>query len=548
MTNRMSRSTHRLIIRWLTLLSCWGAVSGCGQFAESQLASKTLLYCSEGSPDVFNPQLVTSGTTIDAVSQQLYNRLVKIDPENGRVVSDLARKVIVSSDAMRYRFYLRKGVEFHTTKYFTPTRTLTSEDVLFTFSRILHNDHPYNSVGGGQYPFFDGIGLSNLIEQIIVVDDLTIEFRLTDPQASFLANMATDFAVILSAEYGDQLVVEQQMDRIDTHPVGTGPFKFVQYDRDHHIRYIAHPDYWQTATELQQIIFDITPNNSSRLAKLLTGECDVLGYPSASDVGYLQNKKGINIVESTSMNVSYWAFNTNVPPFDNPNVRKALSYIVDREAIIDAVYFDLAEPAHSLVPPTSWAYEKKANLRPFSLEKARQLLAQEGLEDGFEMDIWAMPVQRVYNPNAGKMAEILQQNLAKINITANIVTYDWGTFRKRLAKGEHDSVLIGWLADNSDPDNFYRPLLSCAAAFSGSNRSAWCDDEFDTNVYRALSITDHEQRKAYYQKAEDVLFEHSPLVPIAHAVRHKVHRDYIRQVNINPYGGIDFSKAVKQVK
>lgn len=539
----ISRYSKRL---WL-LLFC-NLLNACGQYDDSKLAAKTLLYCSEGSPETFNPQLVTSGTTIDAVSQQIYNRLVKIDPANGRVVSDIARKVIVSSDAMRYRFYLRKGVEFHKTNYFTPTRTLTSEDVLFTFSRILHKDHPYHEVGGGQYPFFDGIGLSELIEQIIVVDDLTIEFRLVDPQASFLANMATDFAVILSAEYGEQLQAAQNMDQIDTKPIGTGPFKFVQYDRDHHIRYHAHKEYWQTATELQQIIFDITPNNSSRLAKLLTGECDVMGYPTASDVGYLHSKKGINIVESTSMNVSYWAFNTNVPPFDNANVRKALSYIVDREAIIDAVYFDLAEPANSLVPPTSWAYDQTNYVRPFSLEKARELLAQEGFEDGFEMDIWAMPVQRVYNPNAGKMAEILQQNLAKINITANIVTYDWGTFRKKLAKGEHDSVLIGWLADNSDPDNFYRPLLSCAAAFSGSNRSGWCNDEYDRNIIRALSVTDHNTRKAYYQAAEAVLFDYSPLVPIAHAVRHKVHRDYIKQVNINPYGGIDFSKAVKKVK
>ena len=528
----------------ITALLCLSVVA-CGKNNQAVLAHKTLLYCSEGSPETFNPQLVTSGTTIDAVSQQLYNRLVKINPETGLVVSDLARKVIVSKDAMRYRFYLRKDVEFHSTKYFTPTRPLTSEDILFTFSRILHLDHEYNMVGGGLYPFFNGMGFDTLIEQIIVVDDLTIEFRLSEPQASFLANMATDFAVILSAEYAEQLITTDQKELIDQLPIGTGPFKFNEYKRDHYIRYNAHKNYWDGQPKLEQVIYDITPNNSNRVAKLLTKECDVLGYPSSADVEFLKQKKDIDIVESVSMNVSYWAFNTNVPPFDNANVRKALSYVVDRQAIIDAVYFNHAEPASTLVPPSSWAYSEENTDVEMSLEKARALLIQEGFAEGFEMDIWAMPVQRVYNPNATKMAEILQQNLAQVGVKANIVSYDWGTFRKKLAKGEHDSVLIGWLADNSDPDNFYRPLLSCAAAFSGSNRSAWCNDDYDKSILNALTTPDPEIRKEYYKQAEKLIYEYSPLVPIAHALRYQVHRNYVEDVEFNPYGGIGFFQAYK---
>ena len=520
------------------------AIAACKPTDKSELESKTLLYCSEGAPDLFNPQLVTSGTTIDAVSNQLYNQLVRIDPDTGQVTSDLARKVIISTDGMRYRFYLRKGVKFHQTNYFTPTRELTTEDVAFSFGRVFQINHPYNKVGGGLYPFFDGIGLAGLIEQILVVDDLTIEFRLFEPQASFLANMATDFAVVLSAEYADQLMLAGTPELIDQYPIGTGPYKFVEYKTDHYIRYHSHQDYWSEKGNIEQVIFDITPNNSNRVAKLLTSECDVLGYPSAADVEYLKSKPEVVLTETTSMNVSYWAFNTDVPPFNNPNVRKALSYAVDKEAIIDAVYLDHAEIANSLLPPSNWAYEKKQPL-DFSIEKAKALLKQEGYEDGFEMDIWAIPVQRVYNPNAGKMAEILQQSLAKLNIKASIVTYDWGTFRKKLAKGEHDSVLIGWLADNSDPDNFFRPLLSCAAAFSGSNRSLWCNDEFDDNIYQALTLTDNNERKEYYKKAETIISEQTPLVPIAHALRYKVYQDQISGVQFNPYGGISFAKANK---
>lgn len=540
-------NTSRLI-HTLTVMLSSIVLAACDIEQDSELATKTLLYCSEGSPESFNPQLVTSGTTIDAVSQQLYNRLVKINPDTGQVESDIARKVIVSSDAMRYRFYLHKGIEFHSTDYFTPTRTLTSSDILFSFSRLLHEDNVFHKVGGGQYPFFEGIGLDDLIEQIIVVDDLTIEFRLSDPQASFLANLATDFAVILSEEYGQYLVEQGRPEAIDTQPIGTGPFKFSEYKRDHYIRYVKHEKYWQHDSALQQIIFDITPDNSTRLAKLLTKECDVLGYPSASDVGFLRGRPEINMIESTSMNVSYWAFNTEVAPFNNPKVRQALSYAVDRKAIIDAVYFGLAQPATSLLPPTSWAYSDTSYVNEFNLEKAKELLSEAGYPDGFEMDIWAMPVQRVYNPNAGKMAEIIQQNLAELDIEVNIVTYDWGTFRKKLAAGEHDSVLIGWLADNSDPDNFFRPLLSCAAALAGSNRSLWCNRDFDGFVKKALSITDTNQRKVSYQSAESIISNQVPLIPIAHASRYKVHRDYIKKVNINPYGGIDFSVTEKDLK
>ena len=535
----------RVLCRLATLGIAFSALVGCESETHSDLESKTLLYCSEGSPDTFNPQLVTSGTTIDAVSNQLYNQLVRIDPETGKVVSDLARTVIISKDGMRYRFYLRKGVQFHTTDYFKPTRTLTTEDVAFSFGRVFQANHPFNYVSGGLYPFFDGIGLANLVEQILVVDDLTIEFRLNQPQASFLANMATDFAVVLSAEYGEQLMAAGTPELIDHYPIGTGPYKFVEYKTDHYIRYHTNENYWAEKGNIEQVVFDITPNNSNRVAKLLTDECDVLGYPSSADVEYLKSKPEVVLSEATSMNVSYWAFNTNVAPFDNPNVRKALSYAVDRQAIIDAVYLNHAQPANSLLPPSNWAYSSASAKPEYSLEKARALLKQEGLEDGFKMDIWAMPVQRVYNPNAGKMAEILQQSLAQLNIEANIVTYDWGTFRKKLAKGEHDSVLIGWLADNSDPDNFFRPLLSCAAAFSGSNRSGWCNDDYDHNIYQALSITNHELRKTYYEEAEAIISKQSPLVPIAHAVRYKVYHNDISDVVFNPYGGISFAHANK---
>jgi cationic peptide transport system substrate-binding protein len=171
------------------------------------------------------------------------------------------------------------------------------------------------------------------------------------------------------------------------------------------------------------------------------------------------------------------------------------------------------------------------------------LLAEAGYPNGFSMDIWAMPVQRAYNPNAQRMAELIQSDLAQVGVQANIVSYEWNTFRQRLVAGQHDSVLIGWVADNADPDNFFRPTLSCAAARSGNNRAQWCNPLFDQLLIDAITESDLDQRKHLYQAIEDFVMQQAPLVPIANSLRFQAHRSDIEGVELPPYGGINFRYA-----
>ena len=159
------------------------------------------------------------------------------------------------------------------------------------------------------------------------------------------------------------------------------------------------------------------------------------------------------------------------------------------------------------------------------------------------MTIWAMPVQRLYNPNALKMAELIQADLAQIGVNATIVSYEWNTFRRKLTEGEHDSVLIGWAADNADPDNFFRPLLSCAALESGSNRAQWCDPVFDRILNQALLTDDQLQRRSFYLAAQQYLQTEMPLVALAHSQRIQAINSQIEGVTINPYGGIALFSA-----
>jgi cationic peptide transport system substrate-binding protein len=211
------------------------------------------------------------------------------------------------------------------------------------------------------------------------------------------------------------------------------------------------------------------------------------------------------------------------------------------------VYFNSASRARSLIPPSSWAYNndiKEINYNPM---RARELLDKAGIAKGFRMTIWAMPVVRAYNPDALRMAKLIKSYLAAVDIDATIVTYDWNTFRDKLNQGEHDSVLIGWSADNGDPDNFYRPLLSCDAIPSGTNRAMWCNPEFDALVNTAIKISSEDKRAILYAKANNMIAKEIPLLPIAHANRYQVKNAALQGLSINPYGSIRFEGVTKTV-
>ncbi len=522
------------------LLLC---LNGCQPSIE-QARPEGLVYCAEGAPETFNPQLVTSGTTIDAISQHLYDRLLDIDPTDGKLLPGLALSWSVSADGLTYRFVLRTDVHFHQTSYFTPSRLLSPADVEFTFNRMLDHQHPYYRASV-EYPYFDSVGWQDLVKHVKAVSADTIEFQLNQPDSSFLSVLATDFAAILSAEYGEQLIKAGQPNLLDSQPIGTGPFIFANYSKNQLIRYRQNQQYWRQQVHLPQLVIDIVPDNRKRLAKLLTQECDIAPLPRLAELKMLAQRPGFVVTEQTSMNVGYWAFNTQKPPFNQIKVRQALALAVDKQHMLQAVYFNQAEIAHSVLPPNSWAYDSQLPTTSFDLVKAKQLLSEAGYPNGFQMDIWAMPVQRTYNPNAQKMAELLQADLAKIGVKAKIVSFEWNAFRRKLRDGEHDSVLIGWSADNADPDNFFRPLLSCAAAISGGNRANWCNESFDQLIGSALLTTEQQQRRSYYLAAQQFLQQEMPLVPIAHSKKFQVQNIQVQNISINPYGGINFASTTK---
>ncbi|GFD83152.1 ABC transporter substrate-binding protein [Tenacibaculum sp. KUL118] len=575
--------SHGLVKRLSLCLCSALLVASCAKQNKQAFYNTGIIYCSESNPVTFNPQLDTSSTTSDASSHQLYDRLLDFDPESGRIVPSLASSWLVTDDGLTYAFQLRKDVWFHTTKYFTPSRNFNADDVIFSIDRWRLTSHPYHYISGGRYPYFESIGLAQNIAAVERINGYRVEITLKRRDSSFLANLATDFAVILSEEYATQLSQAGTPSKIDELPIGTGPFKFESYRKDHFIKYRRHDNYWRSSlstaeddtappdnnresevrvddpsqafgnntpndgeqTTVEQLIFDITPRSSLRLAKLMTGECDTTAFPAQTELEVIRAKDDLILAEKPGLNIGFWAFNTQRPPFDNPDVRRALAAAIDKNTLLEAVYFDSAIRAKTLLPAASWAFQNDADDTAYNPVLARKLLADAGIETGFSMTIWAMPVERAYNPNATKMAELIQRYLRDVGVEATIVSYDWTTFRRHLREGLHDSVLIGWSADNGDPDNFYRPLLSCGAIPSGTNRAMWCNQDYDRLINDALETDDIEARKAIYRQVNRLLYERLPLVPIAHAYRYQAYRAELEGIKINPFGGVRFGGVEK---
>ncbi len=276
------------------------------------------------------------------------------------------------------------------------------------------------------------------------------------------------------------------------------------------------------------------------MAKLITGDCTVSALPKAGELAVVLEHEELEIESQPGFNVAFWAFNTQKPPFNDVRVRRALAHAVDRENILRAVYQKTAVAATGMLPPMSWAYSENKSIIEFNPEKAKQLLEQAGV-DNLTVDIWAMPVARIYNPNAHKTAELIQADLANIGVKVNIISYGWSVFNQKLSHRNYDSVLIGWNADNSDPDNFFTPILSCASVASNSNRSRWCSPEFDNILAMARATTSRGERKMLYQQAEAMFAQQLPMLPFAHATRLAFKHKKVKQSWLTPFGGISFS-------
>lgn len=512
--------------------------------AAGPAASRTLVFCSEGNPESLDPGLVTTTTAMNA-TWQMFNNLVEFVPGTTEIRPALAESWTISQDGRTYDFTLREEVRFHANARFEPSRPMNADDVVFSFARQWRPDHPFHRVGGGGFAYFRDLGLADLIEGIEKLDPRRVRFRLKEPDAAFLANLAQAFGGILSAEYAEILAAADAHEELARAPIGTGPFAFASYRPDVALRYKTFADYWRAppagsaagSRPIDGLVFSITPNAAVRLTKLKAGECHVMAFPAPADLDAIRSDPNLALLSRAELNVAYLALNTTRPPMNDVRVRRAVNLAIDKGAIIEAVYGAGGTAAKNPLPPAMWAYDDSLRDTPFDRAEAQRLLVEAGFPGGFETDLWFLPVSRPYSPNGRRVADMIQADLARVGIRTRLTTEGWGAYRTALYGGVPTMMLYGWTSDNGDPDNFLNVLLGCkAAAPGGANLARWCDPDYEAVIQAARRTTDRDARTALYYRAQRIFKSEAPWVPLAHTVVHMATRRGVAGFRMDPLG------------
>ena len=511
----------------------------------------TLVVCSEASPDALNAALSDSNTSFDD-SEQIADRLVEMEIGGSKVIPALAESWAISPDGLRYTFKLRHGVKFQSSDKFKPSREMNADDVVFSFSRMYDKTNKYHAAGSATYPMYDDF-IGPALKSVSKLGDDVVLFELKMPSASLLSALTVQSFSIWPAEYAAAMDKAGTPDQFDLAPLGTGPFQLVQYQKDSLIRFRANPDFWgaagamkERAAGVDQLVFSIAKDPAVRFAKLRTGECQVLRYPSPADLPAMRGTAGIVVPEAAVAAESTLAFRVDKKPFSDRRVREALAIAIDLKSILDAVFQGSGVPSASLVPSALWGHNSALKPRAHDTARAKALLVEAGYPNGFATDLWAIPVTRAYMPNGRRTAELIQADWARIGVTAKIVTFEWGEFLKRRRAGEADVTMMGGTWDYPDPSELL-VWNTCDAIAGGNNVSHWCNKDFSALVQKADIVTDQAERARLYEQAQVLYHEDIPGIILADvkgfgAIRDNVVGFKLHFLGGQPFGGVSLKK------
>jgi len=498
--------------------------------------AKPLVFCADASPEGFDPAMWDSSTTSNA-TRQIFDGLLSFRRGTSEIEPALASAWQVSPDARTFTFTLRRGVAFHSTPGFTPTREMNADDVLFSFMRLIDASQPFNRAFPVTFVYPQSLGLAQMIAGIDRVDDKTVRFRLHRANVNFLSYFAGSWAAVHSAEYAAKLLAEGRASTINNQPVGTGPYRFKSYRKDDVLRLQPHPAYWGGVQRTTALVYAISREPNVRVQKLARGECQIAAAIRDVDVTALTGHPQVTVLKTPALNISYLAFNMQRPLTAKRQVREALDIAIDRNALFKVLFpRGDAMQAVSAFPPAVPGYNK-ALKNEYDPERARRLLAEAGVAPGTAIALWALPISRPTNPNGQLMAQLIQADWDKVGIKARIVSYEWGEYLKRANNGEHDVYMSGWSSDIASADDFLAPNLTCAASKGGIK---FCNQEFDALVEGARAEGDLPTRLAMIERAQAIFKRERPWITMAHSAIYMPLRKDVRGFVMAPDGSVDF--------
>ncbi|HXF83105.1 MAG TPA: ABC transporter substrate-binding protein [bacterium] len=479
----------------------------------------TLVFGQAQDAVSLDPGDIEDGFSVNNTSN-MFDTLVRFRADSTQIEPSLAESWSVTQDGLVWTFRLRRGVKFHDGTPFN------ADAVVFTYARQIDKKHPYFP-GNAPYASFT----YQNVKSVTAVDPYTVRFTLSAPFAPFLTNMAMFSTSIVSPT-----AVKKWGKDFFKHPVGTGPFKFVEWVQKDRITMEANRDYWAGRPCVDRLIIRGIPDNTVRLLEMERGGLHLMDQVNPPDYERIRRNNRLVLFTGPGLNTGYIALNTEREPFNDVRVRRAVNMSVNKPALIRAFYAGVGQPAKNPMPPTIWGYNDAVKPYEYNPERARQLLAEAGYPNGITTELWWPNRARPYLTQPQKIAEAIQQQLAKGGIRAKLVTYEWGTYLDKLSNGEHPMAIIGWIGDNGDPDNFLYVLLDKDNAVKGdaNNYAFYKSEAVHDLLIRAQRIGDQAARARLYRQAQEIIARDAPWVPLVHAARVGAYRREVQNFYLHP--------------
>ncbi len=465
------------------------------------------------------------------VTEQLFDHLVRYHFDSTEIEPSLATSWEVSDAGRVWTFHLRPHVLFHDD---TP---LNADAVVFSFERQRDPHHPFHQP---DFAYWDNT-FSN-IQSIEKVDDQTVRNTIERSYAPFLANLAMFPVSIVSPT-----AVRKWGGDFAKHPVGTGPFRFVEWSPGERVTLAANEHYWDGAPKIEHLVFVPLRDARQRLIALEGGAIDVAENLAPEDLLFVALHPELILARTSGNNVGYLAMNTQHPPFDDVRIRRALNYAINKQAIVKLIYQGLAHEATTPVPPSMWSHTDE-DLYHFDPDQARRLLQEAHFTPPARKPrLFAMDAPRPYMPAPETVARIVQQNLHDVGLDVDIVASDFHTHMRRTEEGQHDLCLLGWIGDSGDPDNFLYVLFDTDSAASGTENVAFFrNGELHGLLTWAQESSDRAERERLYRRAQDIIGREAPWVPLAHADVVVAARRGLAGLRVHPLATIYFHRVVPQ--